>query len=36
MTPAEAAELTPDEYRVFLAYRNRDIRQQNRAARRRR
>jgi hypothetical protein len=36
MTPREAEELSPAEYRAFVAYADRDIRAQNRAARRKR
>lgn len=35
MTPAEAEAMTPDAYRAFVEFANRDIRAQNRAARRR-
>jgi hypothetical protein len=36
MSPREVDELTPAEYRAFVAYANREIRAQNRAAKRRR
>jgi hypothetical protein len=36
MSPRQVDELTLVEYRAFVAYQNREIRAQNRAARRRR
>lgn len=36
MTPREVDELSPEEYRAFVAYANREIRASNRAARKRR
>jgi hypothetical protein len=36
MTPNEAAALTPEAYAAFVAFANKQIRAQNRAARKRR
>jgi hypothetical protein len=36
MTPREAEQLTPVEYRAFVRFANREIRAHNRAMRRRR
>jgi hypothetical protein len=35
MTPRDVDQLTPEEYRAFMAYADRDLRAQARAARRR-
>jgi hypothetical protein len=36
MTPQQVYELTADEYAAFVAYANREIKAQNRAARKKR